>query len=174
MTNSTNLIATVPFPSTDGKIRAIATFSTLVVNNAPRVNQTKNGYVLSFPSNIYGDYGIKRLSGSLNNYQPEVTRFGVSINVSIFARSEAQRDYYIDRLQKGAKLRTVQLSLSVNPPYGVEGVLSGVAFIEAPADKKETVEHTNSEHQVTAQEPTQTTTNAPVEDDHIDVTDFGV
>lgn len=109
---------------------AVATLSSLKVNTDVRSTTTTSGKtVFSFLANVYGEFGIKNLQYALGS-NLEVTDFGLSARFSIWANSEAQAKFFADHLVKGASLRSVQATFTVDPTYGLQATINGQAFIE--------------------------------------------
>ena len=142
-TEKTNLVAAVKIGTKDGSAAAIVTAKSLYVNNTPKVNQIKDDlWAINFPSNVVGEQKLKNLEYALNGAQLTRTEYGVSAQVTVYAHTEKQKEYFESVLTKGARLETVMARATVND-YGLRLTLvdGGVAWIEK-RDGSEAIQET--------------------------------
>lgn len=118
-----NLLGITKFPTTDGSAKAIGSTRRIKVNTEVKVTETRsgNGSFISFRTNIYGDSSIRDLKYSLNGaLLKEDNRYGVGVRVSIYARTEGQKQYLLNNLAKGATIDGLHGTFTIDPTYGVQ------------------------------------------------------
>lgn len=148
--SKTNLIGATKLPNKNGTPKAVATFSTLAVNNNYTPSEVGNNHVLRFPTNIYGEFGINKLSKAMNDIQFQTNQFGLSANVTIFipkTESDAQFLYFSEKIKKGSRLHTVHATTTFDEKYGLQITIAArdVSFIKDPEGTEQSAEGSSSE-----------------------------
>ena len=133
-TERTNIVYSTSIPKADGQPAALTVLKYLSVNNTPRVNKVKEDlWAINFPSNLTGDFKLKGLEFALNGAQLKRTEYGVSVNVTVFAHTEKQAEYYEKAIQKGSRLDVVVGNVKIDK-FGTKFVVErdAIGFINKP------------------------------------------
>ena len=123
-TKTGNVLGVTRLQTADGSAKAVMSTRRIKINTNPKVRESKSkkGYFLSFLFGVYGESSIKKVKFGLNNPTAlvEDPKFGVSIGTTVFARSEAQKDYLVSVLKKGAYVDGLHGTIHMDPTYGVQ------------------------------------------------------
>lgn len=134
-TEKSNIVYSAKVPKADGQPAALTVLKYLSVNNTPRVNKVKEDlWAINFPSNLTGDFKLKGLEFALNGAQLERTEYGSSVNVTVFAHTEKQAEYYEKAIQKGSRLDVVVGTVKIDPKFGTKLIVErdAIGFINKP------------------------------------------
>lgn len=140
-TKTGNVLGVTRLQTADGSAKAVMSTRRVKINTNPKVRESKSkkGYFLSFLFGVYGD-SIKKVKFGLNNPTAlvEDPKFGVSIGTTVFARSEAQKDYLVSVLKKGAYVDGLHGTIHMDPTYGVQYFVdaSEIGYIHSDNDNK--------------------------------------
>lgn len=131
-----NLLGVTKIQTADGSAKAVVSTRRITVNTNPVIRETNsgNGWFLSFMTNVYGDFSIKALKYGLNNPIMQESEYGISVKVSIFIRSKAQKEYFEKTIVKGAKIDGLHGTISMDPKFGVQYSVQSneIGFIHKP------------------------------------------